>query len=364
MDLSRGLGVAAALLGLLLAALLAPPTARAQNPDNDLKLLGLSADEPLKRTCSNALSASLEVLGIEDINLPSGAVEIQFTYAHSAGDWRSIGALTVTFDAAVDGPFAAGRTWPTDFPSAGDAALQWRPPSGVPETVQIRAEAVYTAGTDVDDDHPDDNSMTASFETEPATCTPGAGGGRCFFQAALGKTICIRDPDFIDPERLRIEIDRIKCLADPRCRPRIPICQVVGCNPCLSGLSCPPGQPFDVLIEYPREFLDVRLVGPGGEMITAARALEEPVTRGERTFRQALSFKAEKGVQYSLDIRPGEAAGEYAQKFGETVALDFELRSKERFVNPEVRRFDRVNTERLEMRRELRGLRLNRQFDR
>lgn len=364
MRLYRVSAVAAAVVCLLLAVMLAPPTARAQNPDHDLKLLGLSADEPLKRTCSNALSASLEVLGIDDIDLPSGAVEVQFSYEHAADDWRSIGALTVTFDPAADGPFAAGRTWPADFPSAGDAELQWRPPSGLADTVRLRAEAVYTAGAGVEDENPDDNSMTASFQTEPATCGTGTGGGRCFFQAALGKTICFRDPDFIDPERLRIEIDRIKCLADPQCRPRIPICRVVGCNPCLSGLSCPPGRPFDVLIEYPPEFLQVGLIGPDGEVIAEARALEEPITRGERTFRQVLSFKAEKGAQYSFDIRPGEAVEAFAQKFGETAALDFELRSREGFVNPDVGRFDRLNRERLELRRDLRGLRLNREFDR
>jgi hypothetical protein len=364
MGLSRGSAVAAAVVCLLFAVLLAPATARAQNPDHDLKLLGLSADEPLKRTCSNALSASIEVLGIDDITLPSGAVEVQFSYEHAADDWRSIGALTVTFDPATDGPFAAGRTWPADFPSAGDAALQWRPPAGIPDTVRLRAEAVYTPGAGVDDEHPDDNSMTASFETEPATCNPGTGGRPCFFQATLGKTICFRDPDFIDPERLRIEIDRIKCLADPQCRPRIPICQVVGCNPCLSGLSCPPGRPFDILIEYPPEFLEVGLIGPGGEVIARADELEQPITRGDRTFRQALSFKAEKGVQYSLDIRPGEAAEEFAEKFGETTPLNFDLRSREGFVNPDIGRFDRLNRERLELRRDLRGLRLNREFDR
>lgn len=349
-------------LCLLLAVLLSPPAARAQNPDHDLKLLGLSAEEPLQRSCGNALSASLVVNGIKDIELPSGSVEIRFSYEESEDSWAPIGELTVTFDPAADGPFALGRSWPAEFPSAGDAAVQWRAPAGLSDSVNLRAEAVYTAAG-IADEIPEDNVMTATFETEPATCSDGGGGDPCFFQATIGKPICIYRPDFIDPERLKIEVERIKCLADPDCRPPIPFCRVVGCTPCLSGLSCPPGRPFDVLIEEPREFLEVNLLGRGGERIARARALDEPVTRGDRTFSQVLSFKAQKGVQYQLDIRPGEAAEEFAEKRGETVPLNFALRDREGFVNPERRRFDLLNRGQLDIRRDLRGLRVKPEFD-
>jgi hypothetical protein len=138
---------------------------------------------------------------------------------------------------------------------------------------------------------------------------------------------------------------------------------VVDCNPCLSGLSCPPDRSFDVLIEEPRDFLQVDLLGRGGERIARARALEEPVTQGDRTFRQMLSFKAEKGVQYRLEIRPGRASEEFAEKMGETMPLNFALRTEKGLVSPERRRFDFLNRGQLDIRRDLRGLRVKPEFD-
>lgn len=263
--------------------------------------------DPLERGCPNSLSARFRINGTNDFVIPSHQVKIRFDYsdggaasppAFPSPAWTSIGELTVTYT-PTDGPFAIGRIWPDDFASAAGAAFSWRPPSS-PTSFHVRAEVAYLDPAVVDANR-GDNSTVSFFNSVPGTCP--VVHSRCTGWAGRNLYVCFELADFID---LRI----VQCLLDPSkpcwpLEPFPPICNLVRCPPCLTGLTCP-RDPFELLFDSRANDLRIILVTQEGKEVARMERLRRPIRVGRQTFNQRLQFTPERGVSYYLKVLPGE----------------------------------------------------------
>ncbi len=288
---------------VVLLGLAATPV-RAQ--DHDLVMLSpIVADpNPLDRGCTNSLAASFRINGVNDHELDSGQVKIQFhwsdgsltsTPSFPSAQWNSIGEMSATYNTS-DGSFAVSRTWPDDFPSAAGTTRSWTPPS-TPTSFYVRAEVSYVDSA-IADFRPADNSTVTRFDSVAGVCSGPPG---CVGLAGKRFLFC----GFEDLIRIPVE-----CLKDPLkpCKPFVPfppLCGRVPCPPCLTGLSCP-GPWFELFFDNRMSDLRITLVDQKGVEVANMESLKRPRRFGRRTFNQRLRFQAEKGVRYFLRVSSGE----------------------------------------------------------
>jgi hypothetical protein len=281
---------------LLLSAAVLP------GADHDLYLLGLSANpNPLPRGCSTSLSANILINGTQDFTLASGSAEIRFYWANgasampspsSSAGWSPAATLPVTW-AASDGPFAAGREWPTQFPSMAGASVSWTVPESV-SSIYLRAEVVYTAAG-VSDEVAANNYMAAAVSTVEGNCTNVPG---CHF-VGDDLMICL-GPWEIRPEELR-------CLIDPDCPPYIfrDLCEI--CPKCCIRYEYDPWEfPWEILIGQPDDIMHLELLYED-RLMGVSEPLEKPIRIGRQVYYQVMRLKdmPKKDLDYSLRVIAG-----------------------------------------------------------
>lgn len=295
----------------LISAVILSSAALAQ--DHDLVMEAVSATpDPLQRGCSAALSASFRVNGLDDFDVPSGGVKINFKWADGSLDpatasWTNINDLGVTL--AAGEVLAITQVWPDDFTAAG-TSLGWTVPS-TPASVHIRAEVGYT-DTSIVDAEIADNVLVETFPTAEGSCPPVA--PTCV-RGPLNLWICWKDIFEIDP---RI-VTELRCLTNPEECFRPPLCRWVDCPPCLNGLSCPP-EPFELLIAAQSPELRISLIA-GNQEIARAEPMKRPIRDGNRVFNYRLVFTPEKKVAYRIGIMPGKGT-----KLGVPLTIDTSIR--------------------------------------
>lgn len=288
----RAVSLALALAWLL--AFGAPEAAVAQN--HDLVMFTLDADpKPLERGCSASLFSSFLINGHMDDQLSSGDAEINFYWADGANPvptgaagWSSIGSLAVTWSVS-DGPFAIGREWPTGFPSVATTTKSWTVPTSA-TSFHLKAEVVYTPAG-VTDEVPGNNQAVVpnvpSVEGDcpsSSCCAMTSSGLFICSLACLGRDILIPHREFI-------------CIVKPElCRPELvrpPLCEIIDCDPCVRGLTCPPFPfPWELLIRWPDEVMRVELFA-GDRLIAESKRLREPIEHQGQLFYQVIRFGAD-----------------------------------------------------------------------
>lgn len=287
------------------AILLTPAFALAQH-DNDLILLGLSVvPNPLTPTCPARLTATLLVNGDEDHTLDSGDVQIRFEWreAGTADPWSLIGFLPVTWNTASE-TFAMGAQWPGDFPSASGKALRWVAPSTA-TMFEIRGTALYTPAAGVSDGDSSNNSAKLTVDSDTsAVCIdpdciilPGHWHNQTLLWIWCWDELI---PVISDPRK------DLPCLLDPDCIPRWPpLCRVIPCPPCFSGLSCP-REVFRLWIEDPPDVFKVILFDHDEQIVAVSEPLKRPIREEGRTYTQVLEFIPEQGVEYYVGLEAAE----------------------------------------------------------
>lgn len=305
----NGVGRRIAPVMLTVLVFAAASVAPAEAQDHDLVMFSFDSNpKPLKRSCSASLSASFLINGHMDDQLSSGDAEIRFYWADGSapvptgsGGWNLIGSLSVTWSAS-DGVFAAGREWPTGFPSVAGTTQSWSVPTS-PTSFHLKAEVGYTAAGVVDDAPGNNRVVVPNVASVEGNC----GGGTCGTVTPSGIVVWT---SCLDPDVFRIPREDFICLVHPeRCKPpRLwpPLCSVIDCNPCFRGLTCPPG-PWELLIRWPEEVMRFELYARG-ERIATSEPLRRPIERGGETFHQVIRFTPEKGIDYSVRSLPGPKA--------------------------------------------------------
>ena len=118
-------------------------------------------------------------------------------------------------------------------------------------------------------------------------------------------------------------------------RPRIPIplCQLIDCNPCVRGLSCPP-DPWEVLIRWPEEVMRVELLWKD-DVFAQSEPLRRPIEIDGEVFHQILRVEPREGFregrEYQVLMQPGPEAKE-----GEIYPLQMRALQKEQLERYEI----------------------------